>query len=133
VHSKAPSGTDVDRKRRLEAIQRAYAKASDENDRTRQLLAGLIMCGPDDWPLPDWLFSALRHRLLAKLPQEPGLHLGRWLMVREGKQPRLGKAKPSWEDAYAYAAERLADTRWSGLERTMKESYQIVQRERRGR
>jgi hypothetical protein len=111
---------------KLEAIQGAYEATSDAQDRVYHLLGALDMCGPFR-PLPNWLFTAVRGVLAARLPQEPDLHSARWLMVREGKQKREGSNKtPTWEDAYEYASERLAGTPWAGEPRTMKASYLIA-------
>jgi hypothetical protein len=76
--------------------------------------------------MPPWLFAALK-QLLKSPPQNPSLHWGRWLLVREGMAQGLSLRK-----AYDYASERLKGTPYAGEWRTMKESYGIVQKERRG-
>ena len=128
-----PPAREADIARKLQAMRRAYEAASNADDRTHNLLGALTLCGSFR-PLPHWLFEALHKLLAARLPQEPNMHWARWLLVREGKRRREGHSQtPSWEDAYEYASERLAETPWSGTPRTMKASYQIVQRDIRRR
>jgi hypothetical protein len=76
--------------------------------------------------LPLWLYTALK-QLLKRPPQEPSLHWGRWLLVREGKQQGL-----SLEEARKYASDRLEGTPYAGTPRAMRKSYDIVQKKRRG-
>jgi hypothetical protein len=118
---------------RLKEIRRSYETASSKDDRTHYLLGALYLCRTFR-PLPDWLFRGLNAELKAKLPKEPDLHGGRWLLVREGKRSPAGQAKtPTWEEAYECARERAKGTRWEGSARTMKASYQIYQATLRGR
>jgi hypothetical protein len=118
----------------LEAMDKTYQAASGV-ERDRQLLGALILCGTSR-PLPIWLFVALRDRLTAGMPQEPGLHLGRWIAVTEAKREvrvvRGSERKIPWRGpngAFAKASKRLAATPWAGTARTMRESYDIIQRE----
>jgi hypothetical protein len=122
---------DIDAK--LAALQKASVNASG-SERDRHLLSALNLCGPFR-PLPDWLCTALRELLTARLPQQPDLHWGRWLMVCEGRRivrKVRGKERPiSWKAAYKYASERLASTPFAGAPSTIAKSYKLVQAIRR--
>lgn len=120
-------GLEADIAAKLEGMGRAYQTTSNEDERTHHLLGALYLCRTFR-PLPDWLFRGLNAELKAKLPKEPDLHGGRWLLVREGKRNKL-----TWEEAYEYACARAAGTRWEGSDRTMKASYQIFEATLRGR
>jgi hypothetical protein len=80
--------------------------------------------------MPPWLFAALK-QLLKSPPQNPSLHWGRWLLVREGKQQGLSLKK-----AYKYANNQCKEgtpyAAYAGKPGAMKKSYDIVQKARRG-
>jgi hypothetical protein len=110
----------------LEQLHKDCKQASG-NERDRLLFAALTLCGPFR-PLPEWLYQALRDGLRARLRQEMDIHTERWLLVKEGRS-LAPKGSDKWPWAYKYAAER-ADGIFAGTPRTMKESYQVVQRRR---
>jgi hypothetical protein len=121
--------TDIDAK--LAALQRAYEKETNPVERDRILMGAVVLC-----PMPDWLRKGLIERLAGGLPQQPDLHWGRWLLVREAHNkglPWMGK-NGAWNGgAYDDASKQAAGTRWAGKPRTMKNSHDIVQRSRRRR
>jgi hypothetical protein len=108
---------------KMAVLKQEWETSEDATVRVHALLAGLIFC---EAHLPRWVFKGLFDSLIAKLPQEPALHCGRWLLVKEALDQGL-----SYRGAYVYAAERLAGSKYEGKPRTMKESYQICQRELR--
>jgi hypothetical protein len=131
---------------RLKELTQAYQAASNDgehDERVRCLLGVLVLCGTFH-PLPDWAFKPICDLLAAQLPRQFTRDQIRWLMVKEGKRTlREGKDKGkhkgktlTWEEAYAYASEKLADMRAAGGEHAMRWSYQKEQqgvRRRRAR
>jgi hypothetical protein len=83
---------------------------------------------------PTFDAAAMREAALHMTPGElariflPSVHSGRWVLVREGRAKGL-----TWLAAYDYAIEQAEGTPWvADTRRTVKESYDIVQKERRG-
>jgi hypothetical protein len=132
----------------MKAFRRAY-ETSSGIERHRCLLSALALCGPlvpgvtdSDHRVPKWLYKALCEQHAAPLRQvEPDIHWVRWLMVCEGKRQKrqvrvrgkLQEKEWTWPEAYTYASKELARPPYSGTPRTMKQSYLIVQDERRRR
>ena len=106
---------------RMTALEQEWENSRQTD--VHALLAALIFC---ELQLPYWVFKGLFEFLSTKLPKEPGLHWGRWLLVKDARNRGL-----SWQKAYKDAAERATDTKYAGKWRTMKESYEICQRELR--
>ena len=105
---------------RLEAMGLAWEGSKSEDERIRHLLGALVLC--DSFrPLPDWASVALCKLLAARLPREPGMHEGRWMLVKEGRRQGL-----TWEKAYEHASDRVG-----GSADVAKKSYQLVERDRR--
>ena len=105
---------------RLEAMGRAWESSKSEDERNRHLLGALVLC--DSFrPLPNWVSAALYKLLTARLPREPGMHEGRWLLVIEAIRQGL-----TWENAYKYASDRVG-----GSAAVAKKSYQKIERDRR--
>jgi hypothetical protein len=128
-----PPTTEADIAAKLAAIGRAYAATLNRDERTYRLLGALYLCWTTR-PLPDWLFKALKAKLAAELPKQPGRHAVRWLMVLECKREREARGKKStWEDAYDDASQRLESTLWKGSARTMRESCKIYLNKQRGK
>jgi hypothetical protein len=120
---------------RLKELKRAYQAASNDgehDERVRCLLGVLVLCGPVR-PLPGWAFKPICELVAARLPRQFTRDQIRWLMVKEGKKTlREGKTL-TWEEAYAYASERLADAPEAGGEHAMRWSYQNEQQRVRRR
>jgi hypothetical protein len=100
-------------------------EASNGTD-THALLGALVFC---QTTLPKWVFTAFKQMLIEPMPQEPSAHWGRWLLVREGRVKGMSLRK-----AYDYASTSacLIGPPYAGKWRAMKDSYDIVQKERRG-
>ena len=85
-------------------------------------------------PLPEWATDGVQ-RALARVPGNNAgkldVHYTRWDAVtelRDGKEElSLRGYKPTWEIAYANAAEMLAE-KAKGDAETIKKSYQLIQR-----
>jgi hypothetical protein len=105
--------------RDLEAIHAAW-KASSNGERDSHLFDALWLC--HNRRLPEWLFKVFNELLIARVPKGEWRDRRRWQMVLEGRDEGL-----TWEDAYAYASERLAGSDAQGTPRTMKWSYQKLQ------
>jgi hypothetical protein len=104
----------------LEALHRAWKQSNSD----RYLFDALGLC--HHRRLPDWLFTALNELLIARVPKGEWRDRRRWQRVREGRERGL-----TWDEAYAYASDRLAGSNAQGLPRTMKWSYQKLQRKTR--
>jgi len=124
MHSNQTLGTEITAS--LEAMHRKWKKANSNVDRDACLLGALWLCRLR--PLPDWLHEALDDLLTARLPKALRRDRRRWVLVREGHEHGL-----TWDDAYAYASEQLAGSDAQGSPRTMKWSYQNIQRDMRRR
>ena len=82
--------------------------------------------------MPPWLYAALKQKLaepFGPMRQQPSIHWGRWMLVREGRAKGLSLRK-----AYDYASAEacLIGPPYAGAWRAMKRSYDIVQKALRG-
>jgi hypothetical protein len=115
-------GAEIDAKidADLAALQRAWLQSNNDG----YLFDALGLC--HDRRLPAWLFTALNGLLIARVPKGEWRDRRRWQKVREGRERGL-----TWDDAYAFASERLAGSDAQGTPRTMRWSYSKLQRKNR--
>jgi hypothetical protein len=122
--AEAPVDVNTFKEIKMAALKKQWedSNGTDRHALWEALNFGLIQ-------LPPWLSTALK-QLLKSPPQDPSGHGGRWLLIREGRAKGMSLAK-----AYEYAKEQAEamGPPWAvNTLRAMRESYNIVQRERRG-
>jgi hypothetical protein len=115
-------------------------KRSWDDGSLAALADAVQLCRQWEIPLPDWVADGVQRmlaepKLCAKLmatERRNNIHYTRWDAVRELRDRRgeLAAAgyRPSWNDAYCNAAEKLADTEAAGSPAAVAKSYQKVEK-----
>jgi hypothetical protein len=108
----------------LAAMGKTWAQSSDGDERDRQVLGALIMCGTI-WPLPDWLYKALVEPLRDRLQRvKPSARFVRWQLMRYA----LDYEPCKWEEAPEWVAERLEYTEWRAQPETIRKDYEAYEK-----
>jgi hypothetical protein len=119
----------------LHVFERSWADGS-----LAALADAVQLCRQRKLPLPDWVADGVLQmlaepRLCAKLmaaEHRNNMHYTRWDAVRELRDRRgeltAAGYRPTWNDAYCNAAEKLAGTKAAGSPTAMAKSYQKVEK-----
>jgi hypothetical protein len=119
----------------LRGFERSWADGS-----LAALADAVQLCRQRKLPLPDWVADGVLRiiaepKLRAKLvaaERRNNMHYTRWDAVRELRDRRVELTaagyRPTWNDAYCNAAEKLAGTKAAGSPTAMAKSYQKVEK-----
>lgn len=126
--------------RELRFLEKAW-----QDGRRDALNRAVVFCHQHNLSLPQWAVYAILDLLsgggaigIGRLSnpherdRQNSIHYTRWDAVNELRERRRELAKrgyhPSWEEAYANAAEMLKDSEAAGSPEAIKRSYQLVQK-----